>query len=154
MRNVRKMMLRGEKPASCLKCYKEEEAGHLSKRNWETQYWGNRYDLFDLVKETAQDGALDPKIRYIDLRMGTKCQLACVMCSPHDSSGWIKDWQDMYPQIENEKLKNTSGWDNKGQIMEPVTIGIKIIPLLERAYGASAPHVSTVFCWRRKFNNR
>ena len=67
------------------------------------------------MKETAQDGALDPKIRYIDLRMGTKCQLACVMCSPHDSSGWIKDWQDMYPQIENEKLKNTSGWDNKGR---------------------------------------
>ena len=29
MRNVRKMMLRGEKPASCLKCYKEEDAGHL-----------------------------------------------------------------------------------------------------------------------------
>ena len=68
------------------------------------------------MKETAQDGALDPKIRYIDLRMGTKCQLACVMCSPHDSSGWIKDWQDMYPQIENEKLKNTSGWDNKGKV--------------------------------------
>ena len=114
MRNVPKMMLRGEKPASCLKCYKEEEAGHLSKRNWETQYWGNHM-IFDLVKETAQDGALDPKIRYIDLRMGTKCQLACVMCSPHDSLGWIKDWQDMYPQIENEKLKNTSGWDNKGR---------------------------------------
>ncbi len=39
MRNVRKMMLRGEKPAPCLKCYKEEDAGHYSKRNWETEYW-------------------------------------------------------------------------------------------------------------------
>ena len=38
MRNVRKMMLRGEKPASCLKCYKEEEAGHRSKRTWGRQY--------------------------------------------------------------------------------------------------------------------
>ena len=115
MRNVRKMMLRGEKPASCLKCYKEEDAGHLSKRNWETDYWGRRYDIDELVAETKADGSIPPKIRYIDLRMGTKCQLACVMCSPHDSSGWIKDWQEIYPQMENEKLKNTSAWENKGR---------------------------------------
>ena len=115
MRNVRKMMLRGEKPASCLKCYKEEDAGHLSKRNWETDYWGKRYDLQQLVDETKEDGSIPTKIRYIDLRMGTKCQLACVMCSPHDSSGWIKEWQDIYPQMQNEKLKNTSAWKNKGQ---------------------------------------
>lgn len=115
MRNVRKMMLRGEKPASCLKCYKEEEAGHLSKRNWETTYWGKRYDIDELVAETKEDGSIPPKIRYIDLRMGTKCQLACVMCSPHDSSGWIKEWNQIYPQMENEKLKNTSQWHNKGK---------------------------------------
>lgn len=114
MRNVRKMMLRGEKPASCLKCYKEEDAGHRSKRNWETEYWSNRYDLQQLVDETQEDGSIPPKIRYIDLRMGTKCQLACVMCSPHDSSGWIKEWNSIYPQIQNEKLKNTSHW-NKGK---------------------------------------
>ena len=115
MRNVRKMMLRGEKPPSCLKCYKEEAAGHLSKRNWETQYWGNRYDLDELAKSTKDDGSIETKIRYIDLRMGTKCQLSCVMCSPHDSSGWVKDWKAIYPKIENENLKGTSGWDNKGR---------------------------------------
>lgn len=111
MRNVRKMMLRGEKPAPCLKCYKEEEAGHLSKRNWETQYWSSRYDLEQLINETQEDGSIPTKIRYIDLRMGTKCQLACVMCSPHDSSGWIKDWKAIVPQIKNEKLAITSQWD-------------------------------------------
>ena len=115
MRNVRKMMLRGEKPDPCLKCYKEEEAGHLSKRNWESDYWGNRYDLRELVGETDETGKIPPKIRYIDLRMGSKCQLACVMCSPHDSTGWIKEWNEMYPQIQNPKLKNTSAWDNKGR---------------------------------------
>lgn len=115
MKNVRTTMLRGEKPASCLKCYKEEEAGHLSKRNWETEYWGKRFNLDELVAETSAEGVIPPKIRYIDLRMGSKCQLACVMCSPHDSTGWIKDWNAVYPQMQNERLKNTSGWDNKGQ---------------------------------------
>lgn len=116
MRNVRKMMLRGEKPASCLKCYKEEEAGHLSKRNWETEYWGHRYNLDELVAETQTDGSIPVKIRYIDLRMGSKCQLACVMCSPHDSSGWVKEWNQIFPKIQNEKLKNTSQWENKGRV--------------------------------------
>ena len=116
MRNVRKKMLAGEKPDSCLKCYKEEDAGHLSKRNWETEYWSHRYDIDKLIKDTSTDGTIPTKIRYIDLRMGSKCQLACVMCSPHDSSGWITDWQSIYPKIENKKLKNTSQWKNKGQV--------------------------------------
>ena len=116
MRNVRKMMLRGEKPSSCLKCYKEEDSGHLSKRNWETRYWGERYNLDELVAETTEDGSIPVKIRYIDLRMGSKCQLACVMCSPHDSSGWVKEWQELYPKIQNDRLKNTSQWENKGRV--------------------------------------
>ena len=115
MKNVRTTMLRGEKPASCLKCYKEEEAGHLSKRNWETNYWGERFNLTELVAETSPTGVIPPKIRYIDLRMGSKCQLACIMCSPHDSSGWVKEWNAVYPKIQNERLKNTSNWENKGQ---------------------------------------
>ena len=116
MRNVRKAMLRGEKPASCIKCYKEEDAGHRSKRNWETEYWATRYDLERMVAETNEDGSIEPKIRYIDLRMGSKCQLACVMCSPHDSSGWVKEWQEIFPQMQNEKLKGTSQWTNKGRV--------------------------------------
>jgi hypothetical protein len=116
MRNVRKQMLNGETPPSCLKCYKEEAAGHNSKRMWETAYWGERFDIDQLVAETAEDGAIPPKLRYIDLRFGTKCQLACVMCSPHDSSGWIKEHSQIYPQVQNPSLKETMQWKDKGSI--------------------------------------
>ena len=58
MKNVRKQMLAGEKPPSCLKCFKEEAAGHRSKRQWETQYWmNNGIDVDELVKETYEDGS-------------------------------------------------------------------------------------------------
>ena len=114
MRNVRKQMLNGEQPPSCIKCYKEEEAGHNSKRMWETAYWSERTDLEKLIADTSEDGAVPPQLNYIDLRFGTKCQLACVMCSPHDSSGWIKDWQAIHPKIENPTLKQTTLWVNKG----------------------------------------
>jgi hypothetical protein len=116
MRSVRKMMINGEKPASCLKCYKEEAAGHRSKRQWETEYWmRDGIDPFKLVEETYEDGSTDANLAYIDIRMGTKCQLGCVMCSPHDSSGWIKDWNKVYPKIENTTLKETMVWEDRGK---------------------------------------
>ena len=115
MKNTRLQMLRGEKPPSCLKCYKEEDAGHNSKRQWETHYWNKRVDLDTVLAETNEDGSIPPKIRYIDMRFGTKCNLKCVMCSPHDSSLWVKDHQALYPQIENENLKQTMEWNKKGR---------------------------------------
>ena len=114
MKNVRKQMLNGEMPPSCLKCYKEEAAGHNSKRMWETAYWSERVDVKTLIENTAEDGSVPPQLAYIDLRFGTKCQLACVMCSPHDSSGWVKDWKAMFPAVENASLKETMQWENKG----------------------------------------
>ena len=116
MKNVRKQMLNGEMPASCIKCYKEEAAGHLSKRQWETDYWLNRYSIDEIIEDTKEDGSIPPKIRYLDLRMGSKCNLKCIMCSPHDSSLWVKDWLDVYPTIENKDLKQTMGWDNEGKM--------------------------------------
>lgn len=114
MRNVRKQMLNGEIPPSCTKCFKEEAAGHNSKRMWETRYWGERTSIEELVANTTPDGEVPPQLAYIDLRFGTKCQLACAMCSPHDSSGWVKDWQAIFPKLKNEELREVWQWDNKG----------------------------------------
>lgn len=114
MKNVRKQMLNGEQPPSCLKCYKEEAAGHNSKRMWETRYWGERVNVDTLIENTNADGSVPPQLAYIDLRFGTKCQLACVMCSPHDSSGWIKDYSKIFPAVKNESLKETMQWEDKG----------------------------------------
>lgn len=114
MRNVRLQMLNGEQPPSCIKCYKEEAAGHRSKRQWETHYWSQRVDVNNLIENTKEDGSVPPNLAYIDLRFGTKCQLACVMCSPHDSSGWIKDYKAIFPAVKNESLKETMQWENKG----------------------------------------
>ena len=116
MRNVRKQMLNGEIPPSCAKCFKEESAGHQSKRQWETEYWSKRVDLDQLIRDTQEDGSVPPKLTYIDLRFGTKCQLACVMCSPHDSSGWVKDWRAVYPTLKSESIKDVWQWENKGSI--------------------------------------
>ena len=114
MKNVRRQMMNGEVPPSCVKCFKEEAAGHNSKRMWETNYWSQRVDIDRLLDNTTEDGEVPPELTYIDLRFGTKCQLACVMCSPHDSSGWIKDHSKIFPLVQNNSLKETMQWADKG----------------------------------------
>lgn len=119
MRGVRKMMLKGEQPPSCIKCFKEEEAGHRSKRQWETEYWVKTFGLEDIIGSTQEDGSIHPKIRYIDLRLGTKCQLACVMCSPADSSGWIKEHKMIMPLLKNKNLQGSMRWEKEtGRLAE------------------------------------
>lgn len=116
MKGVRQQMLAGEIPPSCSKCFKEESAGHRSKRNWETEYWSRRVNVDDLIRQTQSDGSVAPKIAYVDLRLGSKCNLKCIMCSPHDSSLWVGDWRKLYPQIQNPSLKQIMEWPNNGKV--------------------------------------
>lgn len=112
MRNTRLQMLNNEIPRSCTKCFEEEAKGIKSKRNWETTVWNERLDLQSIVDKTQQDGSLPVDIPYFDLRLGNMCQLKCVMCSPHDSSSWIKEWKLQYPKYKNIELIGDQIWDS------------------------------------------
>ncbi len=116
MKSIRKKMLKGEVPPSCSKCFREEATGHRSKRNWETAYWRKRVDVESLLADTREDGSVPPKMYYVDLRLGTKCNLKCIMCSPHDSSFWVSDWSKLYPQIRNKQLRELMIWNNRGKM--------------------------------------
>ena len=110
MKYTRLQMLRGEIPESCKKCFVEESNGIDSKRIWETKVWQERLDLESIVEQTKADGSLPVNIPYFDLRLGNLCQLKCIMCSPHDSSSWIKDWKIQYPKYKNIELKKDQTW--------------------------------------------
>lgn len=113
MRRTRLQMIKGEVPVSCKKCFAEEEKGITSKRQWETREWATRLDLQKLVKQTKEDGTVPVNVPYFDLRLGNLCQLKCIMCSPHDSSSWIKEWKLQYPQYKNEELVSDQGWNEE-----------------------------------------
>ena len=113
MRRTRLQMIKGEVPVSCRKCFAEEEKGITSKRQWETREWATRLDLQKLVKQTKEDGTVPVNVPYFDLRLGNLCQLKCIMCSPHDSSSWIKEWKLQYPQYKNEELVRDQGWNEE-----------------------------------------
>lgn len=111
MRNTRTQMLSGSIPDGCTKCFLEESKGIKSKRYWETEVWGERLDLNQVVSSMSDDGSMPINIPYFDLRLGNLCNLKCVMCSPHDSSAWIKDWKLQTPQYKNPMLIQDQGWD-------------------------------------------
>ena len=143
MRKTRLQMIAGEIPSSCIKCFNEEANGITSKRQWETKEWAQRLDLKKLVKDTKPDGNIPVNIPYFDLRLGNLCQLKCVMCSPHDSSSWIKEWKLQYPQYKNKDLVKDQGWsDNfdytwyqKGSFIESMKNQAKYIQELYFAGG-------------------
>jgi len=112
MRNVRQTMIDGKIPASCTKCFDEESKGVASKRIWETVTWIERgVDPTQLLADTAVYGAVPEKLTYLDLRLGHTCNIKCVMCSPHDSSQWVKDWKKLTPQLKNIEVKRQMDWD-------------------------------------------
>tara|TARA_B110000908_G_scaffold172279_1_gene238755 strand:+ start:1678 stop:2985 length:1308 start_codon:yes stop_codon:yes gene_type:complete len=111
MRNTRLQMLNEQVPASCRKCFAEEDKGIVSKRQWETKVWEQRLDIDNIVAQTDVDGNLPVNIPYFDLRLGNLCQLKCVMCSPHDSSSWIKEWKLQKPKYTDKNLIAEQSWD-------------------------------------------
>jgi hypothetical protein len=111
MKSVRLQMLNNTIPASCTKCFKEEAQGIVSKRQWENVVWKERLNVDSIVDRTQSDGSLPVDIPYFDLRLGNLCQLKCIMCSPHDSSAWIKEWKLQYPKYKTIELKQDQSWD-------------------------------------------
>ena len=87
---VRKQMLEGEYPEICKNCYKYEQGGVDSKRIEENKVW-EKY-IEDCFKNTNPDGSLkEVNYKYVELRLGTVCNLKCTTCNPFSSNRWHQD---------------------------------------------------------------
>jgi hypothetical protein len=143
MKSVRKTMIEGKIPASCTKCFEEENNGVVSKRLWELYEWNrDGLDFQQLIKDTSEDGSVPPIIRYMDLRLGHTCNLKCVMCSPHDSSRWLQDYDKVMDglkskvvkfQLNFEKTEFNNTWYEKPEFWEEV---FEQIPNITQLYFA------------------
>lgn len=143
MRDVRLTMLDGKIPASCTKCFEEESNGVVSKRLWEMYEWNrDGLDFNKLIDETDETGKVPPVIRYLDLRLGHTCNLKCVMCSPHDSSRWLQDYDKLVDktsskivikQVEFDKKEFNNTWYEKPEFWDDV---FEQIPNITQLYFA------------------
>jgi len=93
--DIKRQMLAGEKPATCSRCFKQEEAGVESSRQVYNSIWGNKVNIEDE----------NQKILYLDLRLGNQCNLKCRMCNPYSSNQWVEDWETLYGNFSEEEKK-------------------------------------------------
>lgn len=92
MQNIRQQFIDGERPETCQRCFREEDAGIRSPRAGYNEKWYK--DNVKVEREIPLD------IRYVDLRLGNLCNLKCRMCNPWSSSMWVKDWNEVVGTAE------------------------------------------------------
>ena len=87
---IRKQMLDGEFPSVCKKCYKYDKNGVHSKRMESNLKFAHLID--ECFKNVNEDGSLKQvNYKYVELRLGTVCNLKCVTCNPFSSNRWNQD---------------------------------------------------------------
>jgi len=97
MNNLREQFLRGEKPATCSACWDQERIGKQSKRQQSNEQYSHR-------RKRWQQQIQPPT--YLDLKLGTVCNLKCRSCSTHSSFKWAEDEIQLYGETFNQDLKS------------------------------------------------
>lgn len=97
MNRLRQQFLKEEKPLGCVACWESEAAGKTSKRLVSLKKFSNHLDKFN--KEVSLPV-------YLDLKLGTVCNLKCRSCSSHSSFKWADDEKKLYGHTLNKTLKS------------------------------------------------
>ena len=85
MRDFRMKMLNGERISNCDFCFRMENSGFGSKRTGKNKRFYERVKPL-LKKYYDANGYVDVMPQWWEVRLSTKCNLSCVMCSPNLSS--------------------------------------------------------------------
>ncbi len=79
---IRDEMRAGSRPEGCRRCFEEEDSGKRSLRQ--------RYNAHpSLGLTTVVD--TNPEIRWLEIALSNRCNVACRMCDSRYSTRWLKD---------------------------------------------------------------
>ena len=93
-KRIRRQFMEGERPATCTRCFREEDAGIRSPRIGYNEKW--------LKNNVLISDEIPLDVRYVDIRLGNLCNLKCRMCNPWSSSMWVKDWNSVVDKAQLE----------------------------------------------------
>ena len=131
MKELRLDMLNERKNKICDFCYKHEEAGPHSFRNYSKEHFGKYFD--EIVPTTAVDGHVeDFKMRYFDVRFSNICNFKCRTCGSEFSSQWGAEMQKNYDPKHPIVIHADDG---KGDLLREVLTQVEHIDLAYFAGG-------------------
>jgi MoaA/NifB/PqqE/SkfB family radical SAM enzyme len=130
MQNLREQFRAGERPATCQRCWNEEDAGRTSKRMNMFYKFRSHEPMVDYSTN------LPEHIWYVDLKLGNICNLKCRICGSWSSSKWAQEELDYlgdmpreykrqhraYKFLQNGQWPRTSMqfWQNMDQLLPHV----------------------------------
>lgn len=131
MKELRLDMLNERKNKICDFCYKHEEAGPYSFRNYSKEQFSKHFD--DIVPTTKEDGTVeDFKMRYYDIRFSNICNFKCRTCGSEFSSQWglemNKNFDPKHPILIHAD-------DEKGDLLKEALTHVEHIDLAYFAGG-------------------
>ena len=91
MQDFRMKMLNGENIPNCEFCHRMESSGLTSKRLGKNKRFLEKTKPF-LEKYYKENGYVDVMPQWWEIRLSTKCNLSCIMCSPGLSSMMYKEY--------------------------------------------------------------
>ncbi len=131
MKELRLDMLNERKNKICDFCYKHEEAGPHSFRNYSKEHFAKYFD--EVVPTTKEDGTVDEfKMRYFDIRFSNICNFKCRTCGSEFSSQWGAEMQKNFDPKHPIVIHVDN---NRGTVLEEVLTHIEHIDLAYFAGG-------------------
>lgn len=131
MKELRLDMLNERKNPICDFCYKHEEAGPYSFRNYSKEQFAQHFD--EIVPTTQSDGTVEEfKMRYFDIRFSNICNFKCRTCGSEFSSKWGEEMKKNFDP-NHPVLIHVD--DDKGTVLDEVLTHIEHIDLAYFAGG-------------------
>ena len=97
LEGVRQYMLAGKRHNTCSTCWKKEDAGLKSARQYANHRWANYKESTDVV------------LRHLDIRISNKCNFMCRMCSGKFSNRIAQEERKLYGNTKyfDEQIETT-----------------------------------------------
>lgn len=117
-KEVREHVINGKKHPGCVTCYEQEELGERSFRLNMTDEWIGRLGrkkMREMVMQAMDNdyNVFDDPV-YLDLKLGTLCNLKCRMCNPFNSSQIEREQEELWDKDEDYRESITYDFGKKG----------------------------------------
>jgi pyruvate-formate lyase-activating enzyme len=108
-------MISGKKSDFCNSCYKSEEAGGISIR----QYYLSKYSKQIEQILSSKNPESESQIKFIDLSLSNNCNLKCRMCNPGSSYNLKDDFKKINQRFEPDYAERAhKDWSYTGAIQD------------------------------------
>ena len=92
IKKIRLDLLKGIRNENCISCWNDEDNGVSSLRQKKNSVIDRRESANEALESMHEDGHIERKPTWLELKTSNVCNLKCRMCHPMDSTSWSYDF--------------------------------------------------------------